>query len=158
MPTDGDLLTPTLTSHRPRDYTGTQERPPWSAASLVYPAILGGPLALIILGPIEAGRLRAPRGVAARIVALSAVCLAAGVVLAEAIGGDAARLIVQAFGLAAFGGAWLLLRGPDRVHSMCSPHDDRDSDHESILPAAVGTVLVCLLVNGMLQAIVADVL
>lgn len=159
MPRTGDaLLTPTLTDHRPRDFTGTEERPPWAASSLVYGAILGGPLALMILASIDAKRLRAPRGTAAKILAITGVCLLVAVVLEHLIGGDAARLIVQASGLVAFGGVWLLLRSPDRVHSVFSPNANPDDDHESVFAATVGAVFVAFFATEILRSIVAEVL
>lgn len=158
MPTDGDLLTPTLTGHQPRDYSGTQERPPWRAGSLVYGAILGGPLALLVLGPIDARRLRAPAGTGAKIAALALVCLLAGVTAAHLIGGEASNLVLGAFGLAAFGGAWLMLRSAERVRSVYSPSGDEALDFESVLAATVGAVLVAWLGSGILRSIVAELL
>ncbi|HWT91477.1 MAG TPA: hypothetical protein VN238_00635 [Solirubrobacteraceae bacterium] len=160
MPRTGDaLLTPTLTDHRPRDYTGSIERPPWRTGSLVYGAILGGPLALLILALFDAGRLRAPAGTAQRIAAVCVACLVASVTVARLLGLDAGgRLVVGLFGLLAFVPVRRSLLPADRIRAMYAPDDDEAVVYESIFAVTVGVVFFSLLVTVLLDAIVGEVL
>ncbi len=145
----GDLLTPTLQGHVPRDWRG---RLPWRLESQVYPAILGGPAAATLVALVNARRLR----IDARTVALMAVggvlLTALGLGAVAAFDSDAMRLLIGAAGLAAYGAFYLVQRAPDRVHSTFSPHDDPEEDYESLLPLGVAAVVVGLVAIAVLGA------
>ena len=142
-----DLLTPTLSSHRPRDWAG---RLPWRVSSQVYPAILGGPISATLAAVINARRLRMPPKAIWTMVAVGLLTTAAAVGASLASDADAVRLLISVAGLAAYGVFYLLQRSPDRVHSTFSPHEDPDEDYESFLAAGIAAIVVGWLALGVL--------
>lgn len=158
MPGTGDaLLTPSLDRHRPRDYSGSIEQPPWRVSSMVYGAILGGPLALMILGLTNAGRLRAPEGTAGRIAAVCTASLVAAFAVAHLLGIEAGRLVVGVFGLLAFAVVRRWLMPADRVRQMYAP-DEEAVTHQGIFAVTVGVVFFSLLVTLLLDAFATELL
>ncbi|MBO4207566.1 hypothetical protein [Micromonospora echinofusca] len=104
MPVPDPLLTPTITATPP---VGV---PPWRPQSLLVPAVLGGVLAVTVLGLVNAGRLDQSRS--ARLALLGTGLLALGariavtLLLTPSVGGPA-----RAVGAAAGVLTWLTVRG-----------------------------------------------
>ena len=142
---NGELLTPTLTEHRPRDWA---PRLPWRLESQVYPAILGGPLAATLVAVANARRLRMERRLVVLMTMVGLVAASAGIAAAALIDGDATRLLLGAAGLAAYGVFFTLQRSPDRVHSAFSPHDDPGADYAPFLLPGVAAIVVSWLMQG----------
>jgi hypothetical protein len=140
----GDLLTPTLQAHRPRDWSG---RLPWRLESQVYPAILGGPLAATIVAVLNARRLQMPErtvrlmaggGLAATLLALTVITL---------LDRGATRLLLGAAGVSLYFAFHQVQRPADRVHATFSPHDDPDDDYAPFLLPGAAAFLVGLAVQ-----------
>ena len=129
-PGNGDLLTPTLAEHRPRDWSSPL---PWRLGSQVFVAFLGGPVAVTIIAVLNGGRLRMP-GSQLGVMAGIGVAGTIGAVLAARFidAGVAPRLLVQIAGVVTYGALFVLQRSPDRVHSTFSPHDDPDDDYDAL--------------------------
>jgi hypothetical protein len=136
----GDLLTPTLGDHRPRDWTA---RLPWQLGSQVFVAFLGGPVAVTIIAVLNGLRLRMPPARVALMVAIGVAGTIAGVLAAGLIdAGTAPRLLVQVAGVVTYGPLYLLQRSPDRVHSTFSPHTDPEDDYGSLWGPGLAAVIV----------------
>ena len=151
----GDLLTPTLTEHRPRDWSTGR---PWRLGSQVYVAFLGGPLAVALIAVLNGLRLRMPRP---KLLAMAAIGVAGTIVGVLAAGlidaGAAPRLLVQLAGVVTYGPLYLLQRSPDRVHGTFSPHDDPDDDYDALwgpgLAAVLGGWLVQFALVGLVMSL-----
>lgn len=150
----GDLLTPTLTEHRPRDWSAHL---PWQLGSQVFVAFLGGPLAVTIIAVLNGVRLRMPRSSLLLMAAIGAVGTIAGALAAGLIdAGAAPRLLVQIAGVVTSGPLYLLQRSPDRVHSTFSPHTDPEDDYGSLWGPGIAAVLTGWLVQFSLVAAVVE--
>ena len=150
-PVKGDLLTPTLTEHRPRDW---HERLPWRLGSQVFVAFLGGPVAVTIIAVLNGARLRMPRERLLLMAAIGVAGTIAGVLAAGLIDLGSARLLVQVAGVLTAGPLHLLQRSPDRVHSTFSPHHDPEDDYGSLWLPGLGAVLAGWLVQLTLVGLV----
>ena len=136
---EGDLLTPTLTEHRPRDWSSPL---PWRLGSQVFVAFLGGPVAVTIIALRNGARLRMPRSPLLAMAAVGVAGTIAAVLAARFIdAGVAPRLLVQVAGVVTYGALFVLQRSPDRVHSTFSPHEDADDDYASLWGPGVLAVL-----------------
>ena len=148
----GDLLTPTLAEHRPRDWS---QQLPWRLNSQVFVGFFGGPVAVTIIAVLNGGRLRMP---AARLALMAAIGLAgtiAGVLAAGLIDAAAApRLLVQVAGVVTCGPLYLLQRSPDRVHSTFSPHVDPEDDYDGLWAHGIAAVIVGWIVTFPLVGLV----
>jgi hypothetical protein len=154
-PVHGDLLTPTLAGHRPRDWGS---RLPWRVSSQLYVAFLGGPLAVLLVALLNAPRLRLGGRTVALIVAVGVAGTVAGVLAAALVPGDTApRLVVQLAGVASYGALYLLQRSPDRIHSTFSPHEDPDDDYASLWRPGLAAIVAAWLVQGPLIALLEGV-
>ena len=148
----GDLLTPTLGAHEPRDWS-TQL--PWRLGSQVFVAFFGGPLAVKIIAVLNGMRLRMPRRQLVTMVPIGVAGTIAGVLAAGLIdAGAAPRLLVQVAGVITYGPLHLLQRSPDRVHSTFSPHADPEDDYGSLWGPGIAAVLAGWVVQGALVAAV----
>lgn len=148
----GDLLTPTLGHHRPRDWAGSL---PWQLGSQVFVAFLGGPVAVAIIAVVNGRRLRMPRERLALMGAIGVVGTIAGVLAAGLIdAGAAPRLLVQVAGVLTYGPLYLLQRSPDRVHSTFSPHPEAEDDYGSLWGPGLAAVLAGWIVQLPLVALV----
>ena len=148
----GDLLTPTLAEHRPRDWSSHL---PWQLGSQVFVAFLGGPFAVTLIAVLNGARLRMPRPRLLAMVAIGAAGMLAGVLAAGLIdAGAGPRLLVQIAGVVTFGPLYLLQRSPDRVHSTFSPHPDPEDDYGSLWGPGLAAVLAGWLVQFPLVALV----
>jgi hypothetical protein len=146
----GDLLTPTLGEHRPRDWTS---RLPWQLVSQVYVAFLGGPLAVTIIAALNAQRLRLRGARIALMVAIGAAGTVAGVLAAARLDSDVApRLVAQLAGVLTLGPLYLLQRSADRVHSTFSPNTDPDDDYASLWGPGLAAIAAGWLVQAPLIA------
>jgi hypothetical protein len=134
----GDLLTPTLGNHRPRDRSS---RRPWHLSSQVFVAFLGGPLAVTLVAVLNGLRLRMARSKLAVMVAIGAAGMIAGVLAAGLMAGDTPRLLVQIAGVLTSGPLYLLQRSPDRVYTTFSPREDPDEDYASLWGPGFAAVL-----------------
>src|SRR5918995_281153 len=102
----GDLLTPTLAEHRPRDWS---ESLPWRLGSQVFVGFLGGPVAVTIIAVLNGARLRMPGARLALMAVIGLVGAVAGVLAAGLIdAGLAPRLLVQVAGVVTYGPLYLL--------------------------------------------------
>jgi hypothetical protein len=137
-----DLLQPTLADHQPRP----AKDKPWRLGSQVYVAFFGGAFAVGGIGFLNATRL----GMSTRArLAIVAVALAAEALLfavVQATGTDEIRLVSIASGLAAFGGAYLIQRSPDRVYHF---HYQGDDEYESLFVPGLVACIVGRLVEGL---------
>ena len=150
----GDLLTPTLTEHRPRDWNAHL---PWQLGSQVFVAFLGGPLAVTIIAVLNGTRLRMPRSRLLLMAAIGALGTIAGVLAAGLIdAGAAPRLLVQIAGVVTYGPLYLLQRSPDRVHGTFSPHPDPEDDYGSLWGPGIAAVVTGWLVQFALVAAVME--
>jgi hypothetical protein len=118
-----DLLQPTLAGHE-----GTQYRP-FRLTSQVYVAFFGGALAVGAIAFLNAAMLGMPNRARVAIVALAVAAEGALAALVAATDTDQIRLVSIVAGLAAFGGAYLLQRSPDRVYHY---HADEDEPYQSL--------------------------
>jgi hypothetical protein len=143
----GDLLTATLTEHRPRDW---KARLPWQLGSQVFVAFFGGPLAVMIIAVLNGLRLRMGRSDLALMATIGVVGTAAGVLAAGLLDGDTPRLLVQVAGVLTYGPLHLLQRSPDRVHSTFSPHEDPAEDYGSLWAPGFAAVVAGWLVQAPL--------
>lgn len=152
-PVKGDLLTPTLSEHRPRDW---HAHLPWQLGSQVFVAFLGGPVAVTIIAVLNGARLRMPRSLLWVMAAIGTAGAIAGVLTAGLVdAGTAPRLFVQVAGVVTYGPLYLLQRSPDRVHSTFSPHADPDDDYASLWLPGIAAVVAGWLVQLPLVAGVA---
>ena len=148
----GDLLTPTLTQHRPRDWS---QRLPWQLGSQVFVGFLGGPVAVTIIAVLNGARLRMPPPRLALMAAIGVAGTIAGVLAAGLIdAGTAPRLLVQVAGVVTYGPLYLLQRSPDRVHSTFSPHPDPDDDYGSLWAPGFAAVIAGWVVQFALVGLV----
>jgi tetratricopeptide (TPR) repeat protein len=143
----GDLLTPTLTGHRPRERT---DRLPWRLSSLLYPSILGGPIAAVVVAVLNGRRLRADRESLWSIAIAGFLATAAAVALAVLVESDETRILVSVCGLAVYGVAYRLERSPDRVYTTFSPREDPDDDYEPFFAPAFAAIVLGLGVLALL--------
>jgi hypothetical protein len=143
----GDLLTPTLQGHRPRDWAS---RRPWRLSSQVFVAFLGGPLAVTLIAALNGERLALDRSRLGLIALIGLAGTAAGVLAAGLLPGDAPRLIVQVAGVLTCGPLYVLQRSPDRVFSTFSPHDDPDEDYGSLWGPGFAAVVAGWIVQAPL--------
>ena len=151
MRVHGELLTPTLGEHRPRDWSGP--RLPFRVSSQVYVALVGGPVALTIVGLLNAPRLRLDRRSTVLMALAGLVATLAGTAAAAFVRGDVApRLFLQIAGVLAFGAFHLLQRTPERVHTMFSPNRDPDEDHASLWGPGIAAIVAGWLVQLPLVA------
>jgi hypothetical protein len=136
-----DLLQPTLADHEGRKYQ------PFRLSSQVYVAFFGGALAVGAIGFINAVFLGMPKRARAAILALALAAEAALVALAAATDTDQVRLLSIVAGLAAFGGAYLLQRSPDRVYHF---HADEDEPYLSLFGPGLVTCIAARIFEGAL--------
>jgi hypothetical protein len=120
-----DLLQPTLAGHEHRP-AGPK---PWRLGSQVYVAFFGGALAAGAIGAYNAITLRMPRTAQVAIAAMALAAEAALFAFVTVTDTDEVRIVSIFAGLAAFGGAYLLQRSPDRVYHY---HTDDDEPYESL--------------------------
>jgi hypothetical protein len=150
----GDLLTPTLGGHRPRDW---RTRLPWRVQSQFYVAFLGGPVAVTLVAALNAVRLRMRRATVALFVGAGLLATGAGFAAAAALSGETApRLVLQLAGVLVYGVFYLLQRTPDRVHSMFSPHDDEDRHYASLWGPGLAAVIAGWIAQLCLYAVLLE--
>jgi hypothetical protein len=140
-----DLLQPVLTE---REHPGVHGARPWRLGSQAYVALLGGPLALLAIGTLNARRLKLPAAAQAAIAAAALVAEAVVVVLAQVADlSDEARIVSAAAGIAAYGVAYFVQRSADRVYNF---HSDADEPYAGLLgpgfAAVIGARIIDLLV------------
>lgn len=148
MAAPGDLLTPTLTDHRPRARAAGAL--PWRLGSLVYPAILGGPVAAALVAVLNGRRLGVTGREQAALAAAGLLATAAAVAVAALVDSDVTRVLVAVCGLAVYGVAHRTLRTADRVHATFSPHADPEDDYDLFLMPGLAAIAVGLIVLGIL--------
>jgi hypothetical protein len=138
-----DLLQPTLAGH--------QQRPPvnkpWRVGSQVYVAFFGGALAVGAIGALNAMTLGMGARARAAIAGLALAAEAALLVVVAATDIDEVRILSIVAGLAAFGGAYLLQRSPDRVYHF---HSDDDEPYESLFGPGLIACILARIVEGIL--------
>lgn len=151
MAVHGDLLTPTLQQHQPRDWE--RMALPWQPRYEVYVGFLGGPVAVTLIAVLNGIRLRMERRALALMAVLGLLATIAGVAAATQIAGDTApRLFVQLAGVLVTGPLYLLQRTPDRVHTTYSPNEDVDDDHASLWGPGAAACVAGWIVTGLLIA------
>jgi hypothetical protein len=138
-----DLLQPTLAGHERQPMRDK----PWRVSSQVYVAFFGGPLAVGAIATYNAMTLGMPGRARLAIVALALAAEAAFVAVVLATDTDQVRLFSIVAGLAAFGGAYLLQRSPDRVYHY---HADEDEPYASLFGPGLAAVIVARLVEAVL--------
>jgi hypothetical protein len=136
-----DLLQPTLADHDRRKYQ------PFRLSSQVYVAFFGGALAVGAIGFVNSIFLGMPKPARAAIIALALGTEAALVAIVAATDTDQVRLLSIIAGLAAFGGAYLLQRSPDRVYHF---HTDEDEPYLSLLGPGLITCIAARIIEGAL--------
>lgn len=136
-----DLLQPTLAEHHGRKYQ------PFRLSSQVYVAFFGGALAVGAIGYINAMFLGMPARSRAAIVALALAAEGALVAIVAGTDTDQVRILSIVAGLAAFGGAYLLQRSPDRVYHF---HADEDEPYLSLLGPGLVTCIAARIVEAAL--------
>jgi hypothetical protein len=142
-----DLFTPTI---RALPTTG---KPPWSVSMLVFPAIIGGPLAITVLALINGRRLGiAPGGQLA--VAAAGVCamVLRLWVLAVVLSSTDGRVVSALTGALAYGPVLLVQRRPYRAFTL------RGGEADGLLlpgfvAAAGGAVIEAVLAAAVILAI-----
>jgi hypothetical protein len=135
----GDLLTPTLTDHRPRDPAGPR---PWRLTSLVYPSIIGGPATAAVVAVVNARRLRVPGRTLVVLAAAGVLATAIATALAVLVEHEEARILIAVCGVAVYGLAHRLERSADRIHATFSPHTDPAADYAPFLAPALASILL----------------
>ena len=138
-----DLLQPTLAGHQARPPVDK----PWRLSSQVYVGFFGGALAVGAIGALNARTLHMP---ARAIAAVLGIALAAEAALLAVVAGtdiEEVRILSIVAGLAAFGGAYLLQRSPDRVYHF---HTDDDDPYESLFLPGLGVCILARIVEGVL--------
>jgi hypothetical protein len=130
-----DLLQPTLADQerRPSNYK------PWRLSSQVYVGFFGGALAVAPIGFHNATTLGMPLRARLAIVAIALAAEAALIAVVRTTAVDEVRVLSIVAGLAAFGGAYLLQRSPDRVYHF---HTDDDEPYESLFGAGLVACIV----------------
>jgi hypothetical protein len=141
---DRDLLQPTLAGRDERP----QDRPrPWRLTSQVYPAFLGGPLAVGGIAVLNSFWLRLPVPTRIAIGALAVIAEAAlTAVVYTADLGSAARLASAFAGVAVYGAAHLLQRSADRVYHF---HSTEDEPYASLFWPGLGAIVAARLVETL---------
>lgn len=132
-----DLLQPTLADQR-------QHRPlekPWRLGSQVYVGFFGGAFAVGGIGFLNAGRLAMSMRARLAIVGIALAAEAALFAVVQTTGTDEVRLVGIVAGLAAFGGAYLIQRSPDRVYHYHRHGDDDDEYENLFVPGLVACVI-----------------
>ena len=136
-----DLLQPTLADQR-------QHRPlekPWRLGSQVYVAFFGGAFALGGIAFLNAGRLAMSMRARLAIVGIALAAEAALFAGVQATGTDEVRIAGIVAGLAAFGGAYLIQRSPDRVYHY--HHPSEDEEYESLFGPGLVACIVARIVE-----------
>jgi hypothetical protein len=136
-----DLLQPTLVDHEGPKYR------PFRLSSQVYVAFFGGALAVGGIGFLNAAMLEMPNRARVAIVALALAAEGALVAVVAATETDQGRLISIVAGLAAFGGAYLLQRSPDRVYHF---HTDDDEPYQSLFGPGLIACIAARIFEGVL--------
>jgi hypothetical protein len=139
-----DLLRPTLTGHDTRTRQGYK---PYRLSSQVYVAFFGGALAVGGIGFLNAALLGMPNRARAAIVALALAAEAALVALVVATELEEIRIASIVAGLAAFGGAYLIQRSPDRVYHF---HADDEEPYQSLFAAGLVACICARIVESAL--------
>ena len=140
-----DLLQPTLADqrqHRPLDK-------PWRLGSQVYVGFFGGAFAVGGIAFLNAGRLAMSMRARLAIVAVALAAEAALFAVVQATGTDEVRLVSIVAGFAAFGGAYLIQRSPDRVYHY-HYHGADDDEYESLFVPG----LVACIAGRLVEALV----
>ena len=137
-----DLLQPALAGHEQRP----AQRKPWRLGSQVYVAFFGGALAVGAIGLYNAITLGMPARARVAIVAIALAAEAALFAVVALTEIEEVRLVSIVAGFAAFGGAYLLQRSPDRVYHF---HSDEDEPYDSLF----GPGLVACIVARAVEAI-----
>jgi hypothetical protein len=137
-----DLLQPVLAE---REQPGAAGERPWRLSSQVYVALLGGPLAILAIATLNAGRLKLPAAALAWIAAAALVAEAIVIVLANVADlTNAARIVSAAAGVAAYGVAYLVQRSSDRVFNY---HAVEEDPYASLLGPGIAAVVVARVVD-----------
>jgi hypothetical protein len=131
-----ELLQPTLADHQRRP----AKDKPWRLGSQVYVAFFGGAFAVGAIGFLNAVRLGLSIRARLAIVAVALAAEGALYAVVQATATDEIRLVSIAAGLAAFGGAYLIQRSPDRVYHFHYQGDDEE--YESLfVPGLIACVV-----------------
>jgi hypothetical protein len=143
-PVDDDLLQPSLAG---REEPAADRARPWRLTSQVYPAFLGGPLAVGGIAVLNSAWLRLPVPTRFAIGALALVAEAAlaAVVYAADLGGSA-RLASAFAGLVVYGGAYLLQRSADRVYHY---HARDDEPYASLFWPGLGAIVAARIIETL---------
>jgi hypothetical protein len=142
-----DLFVPTITAQP------TTGKPPWSVSTLVFPAILGGPLAITVLALVNGRRLGVASGGQLAVAAGGVGAMALRLwVLALVQSGSSGRVVSALAGALAYGVVVLVQRPPYRAFTL------RGGEAASLvwpgLAAAVGgAVIEAVLAAAVLLAV-----
>jgi hypothetical protein len=139
-----DLFTPTITAQ------ATTGRPPWSVPALVFPALVGGPLAVTVLGLINGRRLRIGTAGQASVAVAGVVAFGLRLLAAALLGGSAGggRIASGLAGALAYGVVTYFQQRPYRAFAL------RGGDSAGLLWPGVAATVGAIVVDLVCTAIV----
>lgn len=140
-----DLFQPTIGS-RP-----VLAVPPWRPSSIVYPAFFGGPLAVTVLGVLNARRLALGRNQQLAVAAAGLAAVVARLVVTGLLGGQTGgRVLGTLFGLA----VWGVVAATQKKAFRAFEYGDREP--ASLFGPGLAAVIGCGLLENILIAVVVD--
>ncbi|MFC7247572.1 hypothetical protein ACFQO7_34350 [Catellatospora aurea] len=140
-----DLFRPTITAA-----PVAAGDPPWRPSSIVYPAFLGGPLAVAVLGVLNARRLSLGVNQQLAVAAAGLAAVAARLALTALLGQTQARILGTVFGLLVWGVVSMTQKKAFRAYEY------GNGEPASLIGAGLAAVIGCGLLENILIAVVVD--
>ncbi|MEU8007322.1 hypothetical protein AB0B66_39695 [Catellatospora sp. NPDC049111] len=140
-----DLFRPTITAA-----PVAAGDPPWRPSSIVYPAFFGGPLAVAVLGVLNARRLSLGVNQQLAVAAAGLAAVAARLAMTALLGQTQARILGTVFGLLVWGVVSMTQKKAFRAYEY------GNGEPASLFGPGLAAVIGCGLLENILIAVVVD--